>query len=132
MRAQKRQMVQKAKRIAAKKKQRKEEQRICFASGKRAKAMVFSGRSVSAKSSLMKDDLVKNRAGKVVSKARSLAGKKAYANIAVWAMCVEEARMVLGITGWHKLKKGDQVYELAMKNYSPLRFRKVPTTETQI
>merc|ERR1712061_113869 len=73
-----------------------------IAKGKSAKARVFSGRKQKTVTGLTKDKLMKNRAGKVVTKKASAAGKKAYVKngLKAWADAVKRARKELGLTGF--------------------------------
>merc|ERR1712203_412094 len=73
-----------------------------IAKGKRAKSSVFSGRKAKTQGGLTKDKLVKNKAGRVVSKAMSARAKKAFATSALktWADAVKKARKELGLTGF--------------------------------
>merc|ERR1711988_8136 len=69
--------------------------------GKRAKSSVFRGTKAKTSGGLTKDKLTKNKAGKVVSKARSAASKKMYAKgIGLWNKAVMTARKELGIKGF--------------------------------
>merc|ERR1719189_3464880 len=72
------------------------------ARGKRARAAVFKGTKAKTVSGLTKDQLVKNKAGKVVSKAASARSKKAFAQSALkkWVDACKQARKELGITGF--------------------------------
>merc|ERR1711972_627212 len=71
------------------------------AKGKRAKAAVFLGRKEKTQSGLTKEKLMKNKLGRVVSKARSARAKQAYANtVKAWADAVKAARKELGLTGF--------------------------------
>merc|ERR1712051_389144 len=49
-----------------------------IARGKRAKAAVFNGKKVKTVSGLTKNDLIKNKNGKIVSKKASQTGQKRY------------------------------------------------------
>merc|ERR1712242_611233 len=73
-----------------------------IAKGKRARAIVFLGKKEKTQSGLTKAKLVKNKSGKIVSKAASAASKKAYANsgIKAWADAVKKARKALNLTGF--------------------------------
>lgn len=72
-----------------------------IARNKRAKVTVFRGTKEKTASGLTKDDLMKNRAGKIVSKNKSAHGKKQYAGtIGKWVTAVQKARKSLGITGF--------------------------------
>merc|ERR1719221_1530893 len=73
-----------------------------IAKGKMAKSSVFSGRKAKTQGGLTKDKLVKNKAGRVVSKAMSARAKKAFATstLKAWADAVKKARKELGLTGF--------------------------------
>merc|ERR1712187_500497 len=72
-----------------------------IAKDSRARSSVFSGRKQKTQSGLTKDNLMKNRNGKVVSKKSSARAKKAYAGtIKAWIDAVKAARKALGITGF--------------------------------
>merc|ERR1712186_175464 len=72
-----------------------------IAKGKLAKSAVFSGRKQKTQSGLTKDKLIKNKSGKVVSKARSAFAKRAYAKtLKAWSDAVKSARKELGLTGF--------------------------------
>ena len=73
-----------------------------IAKGKRARVIVFLGKKEKTQSGLTKSKLVKNKSGKIVSKAASAASKKAYANsgIKAWADAVKKARKALNLTGF--------------------------------
>merc|ERR1712048_477135 len=87
------------------------------AKGKRAKSSVFRGTKEKTSSGLKKSDLMKNKAGKVVSKKKFNAGKKAYKNISKWTVAVNKARKALGIKGFcpvgGKSGKGQTLYKKA-------------------
>merc|ERR1712083_1100151 len=72
------------------------------ARGRGAKARVFSGKKVKTSGGLTKDKLCKNKNGKVVSKARSAASKKAFAQgpLKAWSLAVKQARKALDMTGF--------------------------------
>merc|ERR1719297_594028 len=75
------------------------------------------------KSIVTKDKLTKNKAGKVVSKARSAASKKMYAKgIGLWNKAVMTARKELGIKGFQavggKSAQGKALYAKAKSLYN--------------
>merc|ERR1719335_567039 len=61
-----------------------------------AKRLVFTGRFVKTASGLAKNDLIKSKTGKIVSKKKSLLGKKSK-----WIVAVTKARTALKIKGFH-------------------------------
>merc|ERR1719174_2808237 len=66
------------------------------------KRSVWSGVKVKTSGGLKKTDLKKNKAGKIVSKARSDATKKSkgYKKVMAWAAAFKAARKSLGIKGF--------------------------------
>merc|ERR1712241_220917 len=73
-----------------------------IAKGERAKAAVFRGSKVKTSSGMTKDKLMKNKFGKVVSKAKSAASKKRFAasGLKAWGDAVKAARKALNLTGF--------------------------------
>jgi hypothetical protein len=71
-----------------------------IARGRGAKARVFKGKKEKTVGGLKKANLVKNKRGKVVSKAASAAGKKRGAKIVKWAAATVKARKALGVKGF--------------------------------
>merc|ERR550532_3800426 len=92
----------KAMKAAAMKAMKKVKKVSIVARGKRARAAVFKGTKAKTVSGLTKDKLIKNKAGKVVSKAASARSKKAFAQSALkkWVDACKQARKELGITGF--------------------------------
>merc|ERR1719174_823582 len=88
-----------------------------IAKGKRARFSVFSGSKVKTASGLKKTDLMKTKAGKIVTKKSHAAGKKAYANIKGWTTAVQKARKALGVKGFQAVKKGSPLYKKAKELY---------------
>merc|ERR1711957_974062 len=72
-----------------------------IASGKMAKAMVLRGSKVKTGGGLKKENLRKNKAGRIVSKAASDRAKKAYVGSAIqkWTQAVQQARKELNLKG---------------------------------
>ena len=70
--------------------------------GKMAKSLVFKGSREKTSGGLTKNTLVKNKSGKVVSKAASARGKKNFANSPLkrWMDAVTKARKELKIKGF--------------------------------
>merc|ERR1712085_20152 len=91
------------------------------AKGKRAKSSVFRGTKEKTASGLKKGDLMKNKAGKVVSRKKHAAGGKAYKNIKGWNAAVKKAKQALGIKGFvaigGKKGKGQELYRKAKSLY---------------
>merc|ERR1719436_810345 len=73
-----------------------------IAKGKRAKSAVFSGRKEKTSGGLKRGDLIKNKRGKVVSRAASARSKRAFASsgLKAWADACKAARKALGLTGF--------------------------------
>merc|ERR1719411_1182124 len=94
-----------------------------IAKGKRAKSSVFGGTKAKTSGGLTKDKLIKNKAGKVVSKAMSAASKKRYAKgIGLWNKAVTAARKVLNLKGFQavggKSAQGKALYAKAKSLYN--------------
>merc|ERR1719464_994388 len=75
------------------------------ARGKRMKAVVFRGGKEKTSGGLTKSQLMKNRRGKVVSKAASVARKEAYlgSKFEAWHKALAAAKKELGVTGFVKI-----------------------------
>merc|ERR1712113_767822 len=87
-----------------------------IATGTLARSVVFSGRKEKTASGLKKSDLMKNKAGKLVTKKTSAHGKKHYAKngLKKWADACKKARKELGLKGFvpvgGKSAKGKALY----------------------
>merc|ERR1712137_759843 len=81
-----------------------------IAKGKRARAVVFSGKKEKTGSGLKQTDLVKNKTGRIVSKKASTASKKRFqgSRLQKWVKAVAAARKELKITGFLALNSGPQ------------------------
>lgn len=79
-----------------------------IAKGKRAKAAVWKGKKVKTSGGLKKDDLVKNKKSKIVSKSRQKQGQDSK-----WARACAKARALKGYTGFKAVKRGGSFYEKA-------------------
>merc|ERR1719210_2736609 len=92
----------KAIKAAAMKAMKKVKKVSIVARGKYARAAVFKGTKAKTVSGLTKDKLIKNKSGKVVSKAASARSKQAFAQSALkkWVDACKQARKQLGITGF--------------------------------
>ena len=77
-------------------------------SARLAKRHAFFGKINKTASGLKKTDLVKNKAGRIVSKKRSAMGKKN-----TWIVAVNKARAFLKIKGFAVVKKGTPLYKKA-------------------
>merc|ERR1712060_159961 len=73
-----------------------------IARGKLARSSVFAGRKEKTGSGTTKAMLMKNKSGKVVSKARSALQKKRYAGskAQAWCKAIQAARKALNIKGF--------------------------------
>merc|ERR1740121_3469936 len=72
------------------------------AKGKNARAVVFRGGKEKMGSGMTKDKLIKNKSGRIVSKAQSAAKKKAWATspLKKWIEAVKQARKELKVVGF--------------------------------
>merc|ERR1719191_2259442 len=84
-----------------------------IAKGRLSKVLVLRGSKAKTVGGLTAKDLTKNKAGKVVSKKMSAAGKKQFANLRPWMNAVKKARAALKIKGFKALKKGTPFYAKA-------------------
>merc|ERR1739845_164606 len=73
-----------------------------IARGKMSKALVFRGSKVKTVGGLTKEGLIKNKNGKVVSKAASARAKKNFASsgLKAWTDAIKAARKALNLTGF--------------------------------
>merc|ERR1719343_812200 len=73
-----------------------------IARGRFAKVAVFKGKKAKTVGGLTKETLTKSKSGKIVSKAASARGKKAWASSALkkWGDACKQARKALGIKGF--------------------------------
>merc|ERR1719439_186802 len=72
-----------------------------IAKGKRARSAVFSGRKERTQAGMTKAKLMRNKFGKIVSKAQSAHAKSRYhKTVKQWADAVKSARKALGLTGF--------------------------------
>merc|ERR1711862_742384 len=65
-------------------------------------SVVFKGSKEKTQSGMTKEKLMRNKNGRVVSKALSAVAKKRYqsSKVKVWAGAVKQARKALGVTGF--------------------------------
>merc|ERR1719463_267034 len=87
-----------------------------IAKGKYSKAVVFRGAKEKTATGLTKSDLIRNKYGKIVSKKKSLLGKKNN-YIKGWTTAVQKARKALGLKGFVAIKKGSALYKKAKELY---------------
>jgi hypothetical protein len=76
-----------------------------IARGVQRKSQVFNGKKVKTVGGLKKENLMKNKQGKIVSKTRSELGKKIYQKngLVKFNKAVMAARKALGIKGWQNI-----------------------------
>merc|ERR1712241_376989 len=90
-----------------------------IARGRLAKVAVFKGKKAKTVGGLTKETLIKNKSGKVVSKARSAQAKKRYASspLKKFIDALKQARKELGIIGFcavnGKMAQGEALYAKA-------------------
>merc|ERR1719436_2344082 len=95
-----------------------------IAKGKYARASVFAGHKEKTKTGLTKAKLMKNKSGRIVSKAQSTANKKRYAGskAQAWAKACSKARKELNIKGFvpfgGKTAAGKALYAKAKAIYN--------------
>ena len=83
-----------------------------------SKRQVWNGSRQKTMSGLTKDSYMKNKNGKIVSRAQHAHGKKQFQNIKGWTAAVSKARKALGITGFCAVKKGTALYRKAREYYN--------------
>merc|ERR1712079_288436 len=72
-----------------------------IARGTRARSSVFNGNKEKTVTGMTKDKLMKNKFGKIVSKAQSARAKSRYSrSVKFWADAVKAARKALGLKGF--------------------------------
>ena len=79
-----------------------------IARGRFAKVLVLRGTKAKTVGGLTASSLIKNKHGRVVSKKKSLKGKKS-----AWILAVSKARKELKIKGFCAVKKGTEIYKKA-------------------
>merc|ERR1719436_31467 len=95
-----------------------------IAKGKRARASVFAGGKEKTQGGLTKAQLVKSKAGRIVSKAKSASTRKRYAGSKAqkWAKACSKARKELNIKGFvpfgGKTAAGKALYAKAKAIYN--------------
>merc|ERR1712137_717861 len=99
--------------------------RVCkVAKGKMQRAQVLRGSKEKTISGLTKDQLMKNKRGKIVSKKAHAVHRKLYekSTIKVWAECANAARKALNLKGFvainGKLAEGKTLYAKAKALYA--------------
>merc|ERR1719188_1726231 len=73
-----------------------------IAKGKRARSVVFAGKKEKTSGGMTKASLIKNKAGKIVSKAASARAKRNWATSGIkkWAEACKLARKALSLSGF--------------------------------
>merc|ERR1712039_806906 len=93
-----------------------------IARGKLAKALVLRGGKEKTSSGLRKEDLLKNKRGKIVSKKMAQRGRIAFKFISKWTAAVVAARKALALMGFvpinGKSREGKALYAKAKSLYS--------------
>jgi hypothetical protein len=95
-----------------------------IARGKLGRAQVLRGSKEKTLSGLTKDQLMRNKRGKIVSKKASAVSRRRFekSTIKVWAECVFAARKALNLKGFvainGKLAEGKALYAKAKALYS--------------
>merc|ERR1711881_726754 len=110
-------MGAKAMRKAMKGMRRRAMKKSVIAKGKRGKNSVFRGTKAKTASGLKKSDLMRSKSGKIVSRKKNAAGKRAYSRIRGWTVAVTKARKALGVKGFMAVKKGTALYKKAKELY---------------
>merc|ERR1711879_823297 len=77
-----------------------------IAKGKHGKRQVWTSKKIKTSGGLTKEDLVKSRKGKIVSKRRSEKGKQNK-----WSIATRRAYGVKGYVGFKPIRKGNSFYE---------------------
>lgn len=77
---------------------------------KPSKLLVFEGAKLKTKKGLKKEDLLKNKKGKIISAKKSAQGKNSK-----WMEATAKARALKGYTGYKSIKKGTSFYEETKK-----------------
>ena len=92
------------------------------AKGRFAKRLVFNGKKEKTVSGLTKDDIVRNKAGKLVSRKKSALGKK-FDRVKGWRESFMKARAVMGVRGFVAMNgqtaQGKALYAKTRSFYSP-------------
>merc|ERR1719305_333399 len=92
------------------------------AKGRLAKSLVFKGKREKTVSGLTKDDIVLNKAGKLVSRKKSALGKQ-FDRVKGWRESFMKARAVMGVCGFVAMNgqtaQGKALYAKTRSFYSP-------------
>merc|ERR1712039_599634 len=89
------------------------------AHGPRAKYIVFNGLRDKDKtaSGHTKSDLMKNKAGKIVTKKAHANGRRAFKRVSKWNDAVTQARREQKVKGFTAIKKSSKLYKRARQIY---------------
>merc|ERR1712050_151864 len=83
-----------------------------------SKRQVFNGTRERTSGYLKKDNVFKNKRGKIVSKKANAHGKRMYKKgLQKWTTAFMKARKSLNVKGFKPCKKGTQMYKETMKFY---------------
>merc|ERR1719195_2357517 len=105
-------------------KKAKKQRKSKVARGRFAKSMVLKGVGGKEKtvSGLRKEDLIRNKRGKVVSKKMSSRGRIAFKRISKWIAAIVAARKALAMTGFVAIngntREGKALYAKAKSLYA--------------
>jgi hypothetical protein len=90
-----------------------------MAKGRFSKSLVLRGTKAKTAGGLSAKDLIRNKAGKIVSKKASAASKKNFAKgLGDWNKAVKKARTILALKGFVAIKKGSPLYTKAKEIYN--------------
>merc|ERR1712091_375810 len=90
-----------------------------IAKGRFSKSLVLRGTKAKTAGGLSAKDLIRNKAGKIVSKKASAASKKNFAKgLGDWNKAVKKARTILALKGFVAIKKGSPLYTKAKEIYN--------------
>merc|ERR1712025_294368 len=90
-----------------------------IAKGRFSKSLVLRGTKAKTVGGLSAKDLIRNKAGKIVSKKASAASKKNFAKgLGDWNKAVNKARTILALKGFVAIKKGSPLYTKAKEIYN--------------
>merc|ERR1712025_396638 len=90
-----------------------------IAKGRFSKSLVLRGTKAKTAGGLVAKDLIRNKAGKIVSKKASAASKKNFAKgLGDWNNAVKKARTILALKGFVAIKKGSPLYTKAKEIYN--------------
>merc|ERR1712091_247228 len=90
-----------------------------IAKGRFSKSLVLRGTKAKTAGGLSAKDLIRNKAGKIVSKKASAASKNNFAKgLGDWNKAVKKARTILALKGFVAIKKGSPLYTKAKEIYN--------------